>query len=328
MIEPSQQVHVPSRRGLGAVVEAMRVSHWVKNAFVVAPIVFSGQYVHVEAWVRCLLAVGAYCLLSSAVYLVNDVVDRNADRAHPTKCNRAVASGRLSPLGAVLAAVVLVGVGLGLVLYDALQLGGNLQDGRDQWLLLAWALAFLGLNVLYSFWFKNHAIVDVIAISLGFVLRAMAGAAAISVSPSAWLIVCTFTLCLFIALTKRRGEMLALPADQARAARVATAGYDLGMIDYMLTVSTALAILTYSLYCLAPRTIERFGSAHLIWTIPVVLYGMFRYDRTTRDAARSDPVSVLLRDKVMWAVVMLYVGMVLVILKYGREDAIRKILEG
>lgn len=311
--------------GLGAVAEAMRPGHWIKNAFVAAPLLFSGRFTDAASWALCLGAVAAFCLLSSAVYLLNDVCDRGRDRHHPVKRRRAVASGRLTPAGALgAAAVLLVG---GFAIIAALEVAVR---GRAKLLgglaLLTWTGAYLLLNVLYSLWLKDKAVVDVLVVALGFVLRAMAGAAAIVVPVSPWLVVCTFSLCLFIAVAKRRSEIAELPAGESGAARAVNRAYDAAQLGFMLTVSTAMALFTYTIYCLAPQTVERVGSAHMVWTVPVVVYGMFRYHHVTRAAGPSDPVRVLLRDRVMWLVLGVYVAMSAVIVKFGGHAAVRDIL--
>ena len=315
-----------SQRGwLWPIVEAMRPGHWIKNSFVVAPVLFSMRFVEPLACVQALVAGGAFCLLSSGVYLLNDVCDRQADRAHPVKRRRPVASGRLSPSVAAAAGILLMIAGI------TVAVGMSLPLRSDQPLygsaLILWAGCYLVLNLLYSFWLKAHMIIDVIVIALGFVLRAMAGAAAISVPVSPWLVVCTFTLCLFIALTKRRGEIAALPPESAAAARATNRAYEPGDIEHMLTVSAALAILTYALYCLAPGTVSRVGSAHLVWTIPIVVYGMFRYNRITRNASDYDPVSVMLRDRIMWIVLVGYVVWTGLILTYGGHPSVAGIVD-
>ena len=172
---------------LGAIVEAMRPTHWVKNAFVVAPIIFANRIGSLAAWGLCAAGVGAFCLLSSSVYLINDVCDRRGDRVHPSKRNRPVASGRLSPGAALVAAIVLAAVGLGIA---AAVCGQYRVDGMalHGWGLLVWAAAYFALNLAYSTWLKRKIIVDVIIVALGFVLRAMAGAAAIGVPVSPWLV--------------------------------------------------------------------------------------------------------------------------------------------
>jgi len=312
--------------GAWALLEALRPRHWVKNAFVVAPILFSGKFVDLAAWGPCLAALAAFCMASSGVYLLNDVCDRQADRKHPVKKNRPIASGRLSVGVAVTASVVLMVAAVGLaaatdlLTFDASQpLGG--------WGLVVWTACYLVLNLLYSFWLKQHAIVDVLVVAMGFVLRGMAGAAAIQTPISPWLVVCTLTLCLFIALAKRRGELAEMPNGEAASARRAAVGYRRDTLEHMLAVSAGLAIVTYSLYCLAPRTIRVIGSGHMVWTIPLVIYGTFRYYRSTVQSGRGDAMAVLLGDRVMWLVVSAYVVLAALIIRYGRLPAVRNILD-
>ena len=316
------------RRSVAAALEAIRPRHWIKNAFVIAPILFSGRFDEAAAWAESLVAAAAFCLLSSAAYVMNDLRDREADRAHPDKRGRAIASGRLPPAGAAVTAALSLAGGAALAAGVAAHLAGT-GAPHHAWTFAGWAGAFVVLNVLYTTWLKHHAIVDVLVVALGFVLRAMAGASAIAVPISPWLVVCTFTLCLFIALTKRRSELAELPAGVAGATRTVNRLYDPRDIEHMVSVSTAMAILTYSLYCLAPRTVDPqgVGSAHMIWTIPLVVYGMFRYNRITRRAGYSDPVPVLLRDRVLWAVLIAYVVLAALVIKCGRTLAIRSILD-
>lgn len=311
---------------LGAIVEAMRPTHWVKNAFVIAPIVFANRIGSLAAWGLCAAGVGAFCLLSSSVYLINDVCDRSGDRVHPTKRYRPVASGRLSPAAALVAAIVLAAGGLGIAAAVCIRyrVDGMALHG---WGLLVWAAAYFVLNLAYSTWLKRKIIVDVLIVALGFVLRAMAGAAAIAVPISPWLVVCTLTLCLFIALTKRRYEVTELSPEEAAGARPVNAGYRLGDIEHMQTVSTAMAILTYCLYCLAPQTIGRIGSANMVWTIPLVIYGMFRYNIVSRHLGKGDPVAVLKRDRVMWLVLAAYVLLAALVIQYGGRPAFRNVLD-
>ena len=320
---------VSSRRGAGALLEAMRIPHWVKNALVVAPIVFARQYTSASAWAACLQEVAAFCLLSSSVYLINDICDRESDRAHPFKRYRPIPSGRLSVVAAGIAAGVLMLAGLGVSVLVAWNI--RRFEGADLPLFgagpVVWAAGYFVLTLVYSFWLRHRVIIDVIVLSLGFVLRAMGGAAAIAVPISPWLVVCTFTLCLLIVLTKRRSEIIDLPKDVAIASRRTSRSYTEYDLDHMITVSMAVAIMTYSLYCLAPRTIEHVGSAHMIWTIPVVVYGMFRYNRVTRCALGSDPIRVLLRDRYMWLVLVLYIVLAVLILQFGRTEELQAILK-
>ncbi len=325
MNQTQVQPESPGSRGIAALAEAMRPHHWVKNVFVLAPLLFSGLFDDLGKWIDCLTVVAGFCLLSSSVYLYNDVCDRNEDRAHPVKRNRPIASGRISPGLAIGWAIVLLIGGLGLVAKVQLEVrSADLPLGGLG--LSVWTLGYVILNLLYSCWLKHHAIVDVLAVAFGFVLRAMAGAAAIAVPISPWLVVCTLTLCLFIALAKRRSEIAEMPEGEASSARKAHAGYHKLTIEHMLTVSASLAILTYSLYCLAPRTVNRIGSSHMVWTIPLVIYGTFRYYRTTHWTKMSDPLRVLVTDKIMWLVVILYAVLSALIIKFGSHESIRTIL--
>ncbi len=308
------------RTGLGAVVEAMRMPHWIKNVFVVVPILFSQRYGQGDAWAPCILAVGVFCLLSSSIYIINDIFDYARDRAHPLKRNRPVASGRLSKTRAIIAAVVLLVAGAALAGYLSVSMSNALLPMYGMGVAI-WAGSYFLLNLLYSLWLKNKVIVDVLVVAMGFVLRAMAGAAAIAVAVSPWLVICTFTLCLFIALAKRRSEVTDLSDEQVAKVRKTARQYGPETVEHMLTVSAAMAILTYSLYCLAPGTVRRFGSAHMIWTVPLFVYGMFRYYVLTRGGGRGDPVNVVLRDKVMWLVVLVYIGLTLIIVKFGPDHA-------
>jgi 4-hydroxybenzoate polyprenyltransferase len=309
-----------------ALLEAMRIRHWVKNAFVAAPLLFAGRFDDPTAWGRTLAALAAFCLLSSGVYLLNDVCDRRRDAAHPTKSRRPLPSGRLSVPAALAAAAALLAAGLGAAAAVEV-VGHDPHQPLGGFGLLAWTGGYLVMNLAYSLWLKNRAIVDVILVAMGFVFRAMAGAAAIAVPISPWLVLCTFTLCLFIALCKRRSEIAELSGEQAAAARGANRAYDRRDLEHMLTASTALAILTYSLYCVAPRTVAQLGSAHMIWTVPLVVYGLFRYGRIARRAGGSDPIELLVRDRVMWLVVLVYVVVSGLIVRYGGHEAVRDILD-
>ena len=313
-------------RGLAALVEALRPAHWIKNGFVAAALLFSGRFTAGLSWALTAAAVAAFCMVSSAVYLFNDLCDRRADRLHPAKRRRPIASGRLAPPAAGVAAAVLLAAGLGTVAVAELLTAGprHLLGGHA---LLVWTAAYVALQVLYSTWLKRIVFVDVLVVALGFVLRAMAGAAAIAVPVSPWLVICTLSLCLFIAVTKRRSEIAELSGEALGGARPVNRRYDARQIDLLLTVSTAMAILTYALYCLAPRTIHRIGSAHMVWTVPLVIYGLLRFNRLTAGAGPSDPVRVLVRDRVMWLVLATYGLLCALIVKLGAHPAVRDILD-
>jgi len=325
-VNESSTSSLPGPRGLGALVEALRPGHWVKNAFVVAPILFAGAFGQWDAWWRCLLAVAAFCLISSGVYLVNDLCDRAADRTHPEKRFRPIASGRLAAGWAVTAAVVLFPAGLLLAVLPGVWLLHPDQPLGGMGTVV-WAGAYLALNLLYSLGLKRYTIIDVILVAAGFVLRAMAGAAAIAVPISPWLVICTFTFCLFLALANRRAELEHLSPAKAHDTRRVNREYRVEDLDFMVTVSTAIALMSYCLYCLAPSTVHRIGSAHMIWTIPLVLYGVFRFVRVGRRMHKGDIAAVLFADKILWLVVLLYVVLSGLVIYYGDHPAVRDILD-
>lgn len=349
MNEPTTQPTSSLAASLWALLQALRPAHWVKNGFVVAPILFSGRLFDLQAWERCLLAVIVFSLLSSAVYLINDICDRNSDRLHPDKRYRPLASGRLSVGLAGTAAVVLALAGLALAAILAVPCLKTIFERKGVDLsflpemfgagscaespplagvgLLVWATIYFVLNVAYSLRLKWYTVIDVSVVAFGFVLRAMGGAAAIAVPVSPWLVICTFTFCLFLALAKRRSELNEFSAEDAGKIRRVHRGYRVDDLDFMLTTTTAIAIMSYCLYCLAPRTVERFGSANMIWTIPLVMYGIFRFIRIGRRIHKGDLVSVLLVDRVLWLVVLLYSALSAAIIYFGKHPVVQNILE-
>ena len=321
------------RGGVLALLEAMRFEHWAKNVFVLAALAFSRKWAYAEAWVLAGLMFLAFCLISSSVYIVNDIADRRSDRAHPHKRHRPIASGRLELPIALSAAGVLALLAVILVAQNILLLRRSEYVPYPHQLPLGgyapalWLVLYLGLNLAYSFAFKRVPILDVLMVAVGFVLRAMAGAAAIAVPASPWLVLCTFTLCLFIALAKRRSELLQL-GEQAVVARPAHRFYTPTNLEHMLTVSAALAVISYSLYSLDARTFgaERPASVHLIWTIPLVVYGMFRYYCLTLTCGTDDAVRLMLRDRVLWLVGAAWLTLVLAIQAWGAHPQLRGLL--
>ncbi len=323
MPEHEQPLQNPPPLTTWAVLAALRPKHWLKNVFVIAPLIFAGKFASIEAWAQCMSAVAAFCLLSSSVYIFNDILDRRLDRMHKDKCRRPIASGQLHVGGAVVLSVYLAGMGMALTWLP----GGAAQPAWARATLIASAGAYLLLNVLYSTWLKSHTIIDVIAIALGFVLRATAGAAAIAVPISPWLVLCTFMLCFFLAVSKRRVEYLVYADEQDSPTRPSLRGYSIEELDRLLMVSATMAIMTYSLYCLAPRTVSHIGSGHKICTIPVELYGVLRYDRISRRLLRGDIVDVLMADRIMWLVIAIFVILAGLVIRFGRTAGVAEILD-
>ncbi|HET9595528.1 MAG TPA: decaprenyl-phosphate phosphoribosyltransferase [Anaeromyxobacteraceae bacterium] len=281
----------PRRRAAAALLAALRPAQWTKNAVVLAPLVFALRATDRASAARALLATALFCLLASAAYLGNDVADRERDRRHPRKRHRPVAAGELTVRAALAAALVLAASGLAA----AAALGPG---------VLACAAGYAGLQVLYSRTLKHLPLLDVFAIAGGFVLRAVAGAEAIDVPVSGWLYLCTLLLALFLALEKRRAE-LALLDDGAAEHRAALGAYSPALLDQLVTVVAACTILAYALYTVAPDTVAKFGSDRLKYTLPFVLFGIFRYlYLVARQGRGGEPERVLLGDPQLRAVVL------------------------
>jgi 4-hydroxybenzoate polyprenyltransferase len=266
----------------------MRPKQWPKNLVVFAGLIFAQKIftatggtlvIHWIPILRSLGAFAAFCLVSSATYLLNDVYDREADRIHPTKRNRPIASGALPVSSAVIASILLFLVGLG---------GSFLLS----WKLLAVLLGYLILTVAYSVRLKHVVIIDVLILAVGFVLRAFAGTVAIDVNLSVWLFLCTILLALFLALTKRRAEMTVF--EGATQQRSVLANYSLPLLDQMISVVTASTVVSYAIYTTTP---SEFHTRNLVLTVPFVLYGIFRYLYLVyQKQVGTDPDRALFRD--------------------------------
>jgi len=286
-----------------ALLLSLRPSQWTKNLFVLAALGFAGRLFQPDSVARATAAFAIFCVLSGIVYLVNDIRDRAADRLHPVKARRPIASGAL-PVGvATTAAIVLTIAALGFSFALDVRLG-------------IVGATYLVLFVLYSFWLKHLVILDVLTIAIGFVLRAIAGAVAIDVRFSSWLLLLTLLLAMFLGLSKRRAELVTL-ADDAKSHRRSLAEYSPYLLDQMIAVMTASTLVAYAFYTISPDTIEKFKTDHLLYTVPFPLYGIFRYLYLVhqRDGG-GNPSEVLLTDRPLLACVALWAAMVVAIL-YG-----------
>ena len=279
---------------------SLRPHQWTKNLVVLAALAFSKHLFEADAALRAGLAFLVFCGLSGAAYLVNDLRDLEADRLHPVKRARPLASGALPVPLARFAAALLVAVAL----------AGAAALGRD---FAITALAYLGLNLVYSFGLKHVVIIDVLAISVGFVLRAVAGALVIQVIFSNWLLVCTILLALFLTLAKRRHELVSLDAAAAGHRRI-LAEYSPYLLDQMIAVVTASCLTAYAFYTLAPETVEKYRTERLALTIPFVIYGIFRYLYLVhRREQGGSPSEVLLTDRPLLVAVALWAAAVVAI---------------
>jgi len=279
---------------------SLRPRQWVKNLFVFAGLVFGHRLFTPAAW-TALAAFVIFCGLSGAIYLFNDVADREKDRMHPKKRERPVAAGLVPAPAALTAGAALIVVGLGAAVW----LSGPFA--------LA-ALAYVVLLTLYSIWLKHVVIVDVLTVASGFVLRAVAGALVIQVEISGWLLICTILVALFLALGKRRHEYLALDTEAARH-RPILAEYSAGLLDQMIAVVTASTVTAYALYTMSPETIAKFHTPLLPATLPFVLYGIFRYLYLLyRRQLGGNPSDLLLSDRALLVNTLCWVLAVLLII--------------
>jgi 4-hydroxybenzoate polyprenyltransferase len=241
----------------------LRPHHWVKNGFVLAPLIFADLLLDVPSLVLELSAFAAFCLVSSAVYAFNDIFDREQDRRHPTKKDRPVASGEVSVPSAAAVGTVLMAAGI----------LGSFAIGSA---FLLWVVFYLILQFGYNVALKNIVILDILTIALGFVIRAVAGSLAIDVVISPWLILCSLLIALFLGFAKRRQEIV-LMGTGAREHRSILGEYSVPFLDQLIGIVTAATIVCYAIYTLTPEVTQRLGSKYLILTLPFVLYGIFRY---------------------------------------------------
>jgi len=268
--------------------QSMRPKQWVKNFIVFACIVFSMRLLEVELFFRTCLAFVCFCVISGTVYIINDVADLEQDRRHPVKSKRPIASGTVLPGFAIRAVVVLSIVGL----------GGSFALGVGFGLT---ALAYYALVVTYSFYLKNVVILDVFSIALGFVVRAFAGGIVIGEPISDWFLVCVMFLALFLALAKRRHELLLLEGE-AHKHRKALSEYSQMFLDQMIAVVTTSTVICYAMFTVSSDSLEfrQYQSHYLIYTVPFVVYGIFRYLYLAYHKKQGgSPTKILLTDKAL-----------------------------
>lgn len=287
MIETTAKT--PSRAA--ALFLALRPKQWVKNGVLLAGILFTLDKGHpLSDWLRVAAAIGAFCLLSSAIYLVNDVADAEQDRRHPKKRHRPIAAGWVSTGAAIVAALALGLTGLGA----AVALGPG---------FAVIAALYVGLTVSYTLWIKHAVLLDVMALSGCYVLRAAAGAAVISVEISPWLLVCTTLGALLLGFAKRRNELVML--EDAGSHRRILQEYTVGLLDQLITIVTAATLMAYMLYTFfSPTGKER---PLLMTTIPFVIYGIFRFLYLMhRHGKGGDPSSELIEDRNLLVCALLF----------------------
>jgi 4-hydroxybenzoate polyprenyltransferase len=285
----------------GALMESLRPAQWVKNGFVFAALIFSRNLLAWDRTLRVALAALLFCLMASAVYLLNDVLDAPEDRQHPVKRLRPLASGRLSERAAWMAATLLAVAAIA---------GSWMLDLR----FLAVLAIYGGLSALYSLYLKHVVLLDVFVIAAGFVCRVVGGGLVIHVEISSWLIVCTTLLALFLALTKRRHELVLL-GNNASNHRSSLAHYSPYFLDQLIGIVTASTLMSYALYTLSEDAVTKFPGKRLELTIPFVLFGIFRYLYLVHQGSKGgNPTRLLLTDRVLLAVVLLWATAVVLII--------------
>ncbi len=282
---------VKSRRVLHLLLIAMRPHQWVKNLFILTPLLFGKKLLDPLAVGHALLACASFCLMCSALYIINDIIDAPEDRAHPDKRLRPIASGALT-------IPVALGVSLTL-LASALWIASTLGVG---FLLLA--LTYLGLTLGYCVSLKQAMILDCMIIATGFVLRVVSGAVAVEIEPTHWLIACAFLLALYLAFAKRRQELLMLSTEAAKHRNVLDK-YTVGYLEQVNNILIGATIVCYALYTVAPETVARFNTDKLIYGSVFVIYGLLRYIALTRDPTHGgNPSKMLTKDKPLMLTVL------------------------
>lgn len=292
---------------LAGIVVSMRPRQWIKSLVVFAALIFAKKLAEPELVLRAAAAFALFCATSGAVYIVNDLFDADRDRKHPLKARRPIASRALGTLPALTAVM--------LLLTGSMMAGFALSPPFGAVLLI-----YVAINLVYSFWLKEVVIIDVMVISAGFVLRAVAGGLIIDVPISHWLIMCTILLSLFLALCKRRQELESL--EDAHGHRSILREYSLDFIDQMINVVTPSTLVAYILYSVSPEVEMKLGTSHLYLTVPFVLYGIFRYLYLVHlKGGGGSPTQALLTDRPLLICVGLWALTVVILLSLANRPA-------
>ena len=291
-----------SRRTLAAFVRLMRPHHWIKNGLIFLPLACGGQLFQSSLLKNTLLGFAAFCLITSAVYILNDIRDKEQDRLHESKRSRPLASGAVSVRSAwVLCGLMLPGAAL-------LAIGAG---GAGLWPHL-WMLLYLVINIAYSFGLKNYPVIDVIILAAGFLLRLLYGSAVTGIEISNWLYLTVISFSLYLGLGKRRNE-LSRGAKDGSPTRKVLATYSLNFLDKNMYMCLALTIAFYALWTVDPVTAERISGNRLVWTVPLLIVICMKYSLNVESDSHGDPVDVVLHDKVLLfltALFLLAVGLI------------------
>ncbi len=288
-----------------ALVQLLRVEQWSKNLFLLAGLVFGQKLTDMPSVWAALQGFLCFSLISSGVYVINDIRDRVEDRLHPKKRFRPIASGRISVATAVVVALLVLAGGM----------GGAYALDRG---FFGVGLIYLTLQAAYNFGLKGVVLIDVIIIGIGFVLRAIAGAVLVHVEISHWLVLCTFTLCLFMGFSKRRCELNALALNgNAQQHRRTLALYTPELLNHMTTLTAGIAVVSFMLYATDERTKLVYQTDDLIYTLPLVVYAIFRFALLVEHGRVSGPTDVLLRDRPFQAALLAWAVIVIALIYAG-----------
>lgn len=284
--------------------QSLRLKQWIKNFFIFAPLIFSGKLFQIPLLIKTIQVFFLFSFLASGNYLINDLLDLKKDRVHPEKRKRPLASGRLKVPVAVIGAILL----LTFPLIESFLINNRLG---------AVFVSYFLLILFYSLFLKKFVIIDVFVIAIGFILRVAVGTIAISVPISDWILICTLFLALFLGFCKRRHE-LALLSENNTLHRASLGGYSPYLLDQMIAISTTSTILSYTLYTVSPETIRHIGTDHLLYTVPFVIYGIFRYlFLVHKKNEGGSPTEIVLKDKAILITIFLWALAVCLIL-YGK----------
>jgi 4-hydroxybenzoate polyprenyltransferase len=288
------------------IITALRPHNWTKNLFVYAPLVFSGRFSQTAPCVRATLAFLCFCIAASAVYIINDVCDKNEDKLHPTKKNRPIASGAIASNHAIIISAVLITCGLALTYF----LGRN---------VFIYLLLYIVIGIAYSLAIKHIVILDVLTIAFGFVLRILVGGMAVSVMPSYWLVICTVMISIFLGFTKRRVELVAVTNGLSNS-RPVLKNYSIAFLDQVIPMVTGATILAYALYTVDEHTQKVLGSTAMLLTLPFVIYGLLRYIYLIYHLKKGDdPTQTIVSDVPTLINLFLWIVTSLFIVKYGNK---------
>ncbi|MDR0303897.1 MAG: decaprenyl-phosphate phosphoribosyltransferase [Chitinispirillales bacterium] len=266
------------------IIKLLRIEHWTKNLFIFLPVFFGGQLLNISILPLCIFAFFAFSFAASSVYCFNDIYDIETDKSHPSKCKRPVASGQISKKTAyaVMVFCFLLSMFISFIFCEKTVL---------------FILFYCLMNIVYSLKLKQYAIIDVVIISVGFVLRVLVGSVASEIGASDWIIIMTFLLSLFIAFAKRRDDVV-LYKNTGVHHRENTSRYNLEFMNQVISIIAAITMVAYIMYTLSPNVIERFGCQYLYFTAIFVLMGIIRYLQvTTVDLKSGNPTKILLRDR-------------------------------